>query len=939
MKSRNSGYSSDSEQNKQQDLSVLRKPILTALAGFLEAKRAYDNGTEEVRRLLSRECDVIYECKVCRNIFRSLTNFISHKRVYCRTAFTNLANHFNSNGFIDQDISTIIQAEQEYVNNSTTKDNKSNENSSKDLSSIIERLLKREQANRLLKLTDFYDQVNSKLTQDEVLRKKHVLQLDSVPNSSVAVYQTVKKDDNDNIKQEVTEVHNLLLNNKTVLGPDGKIIPTDTVISSELSDKELSSMSSLNGDISCDVCHQKFSTEKTLKLHIQTKHISSTYVYQCPTCSQTFMQPGAVIRHLSNDHKKSMRRIRLMRDAIYKRRVRIDEVQVKGPSRELARLQTDNEKRDAENKSWMDNMDRFNNGSVCTYCGKTFERRAVLTTHLNNCPMKNKPSLPTRKTNENNATNKTESTRQTPPRNNLETKERKNIDFDSSKFEQKFSFDTNQIDLTINKRKRKRIPKYVPHNVEPETDPLTDLFWKIDSTENLAIKTVTLDDLTKSSEKNESNTKSSKDLSYFCKICEKKFDALSNLRRHISMFHYRRRKFGCKLCDYRAFRKYDVINHLNSTHSISGEKEIILQYIVVREEQKGQKNEENIDADVIIAENGTFGNETNTNTQVVEKKKRRSKLLKSKIIENEIERNLKGQQKFTRSSSNLSLSSNDDSLQSKRPIRKRVTPVNKDFVYDLSNLLKKDMILSERDSSIALVPAKSQKRRNTTILVDETIQEEESPISNGDIVLTNTNPSIKDAALIMARLAVSSFSACFNKPPEIPNERPSILPRSRLTSRSDDGFLEWHFMKNENSGEENNTSNGTRRVSDDSSVRPSTKKRKLDILQSQFIKTESDDTYSTSSIELNLNGDKKLSDDKSESSDGEKIMVKCPTEKEFQEYLNKLTEPVNKVLVPTVVESTPTVELATTPNKRITLMQRLAENKHKKSLLKSALEN
>lgn len=48
MKKINSGYSSDSEQNNKQDLSILRKPITTGLTGFLEAKRAYDNGTEEV---------------------------------------------------------------------------------------------------------------------------------------------------------------------------------------------------------------------------------------------------------------------------------------------------------------------------------------------------------------------------------------------------------------------------------------------------------------------------------------------------------------------------------------------------------------------------------------------------------------------------------------------------------------------------------------------------------------------------------------------------------------------------------------------------------------------------------------------------------------------------------------------------------------------------
>jgi len=101
------------------DISLLQRPLRTAHTGFEEARRAYEDGTNEVspdrveyvtqlwpamavapstqlfmftnnfplfpqvRQLLSLECSLIYECKVCRNMFRSLANFISHKRVFC----------------------------------------------------------------------------------------------------------------------------------------------------------------------------------------------------------------------------------------------------------------------------------------------------------------------------------------------------------------------------------------------------------------------------------------------------------------------------------------------------------------------------------------------------------------------------------------------------------------------------------------------------------------------------------------------------------------------------------------------------------------------------------------------------------------------------------------------------------------------------------------
>lgn len=38
--------------------------------------------------MMAYECDLVYECKVCRNLFRSLANFISHKRVYCKEQYS-----------------------------------------------------------------------------------------------------------------------------------------------------------------------------------------------------------------------------------------------------------------------------------------------------------------------------------------------------------------------------------------------------------------------------------------------------------------------------------------------------------------------------------------------------------------------------------------------------------------------------------------------------------------------------------------------------------------------------------------------------------------------------------------------------------------------------------------------------------------------------------
>lgn len=234
-KNRHSNVETESDESNQHppnlDLSLMRQPIATSITGFEEVLRAYEAGTNEVRstwvftrnslqlsilffsqlrKLLSRECDLIYECKVCRNIFRSLTNFISHKRVYCRSSF-NASDHFHfrDNGFQVQDISTIIQAEQEINNNPNGSAGSlpGADDKSKDLSGIVERLLWKQHQSRTSNLNDFYDQIqSSKMGHDDpTAHRSQTLKLNRVNDSDIAVYQSLQVDnENSNMKDEVS---------------------------------------------------------------------------------------------------------------------------------------------------------------------------------------------------------------------------------------------------------------------------------------------------------------------------------------------------------------------------------------------------------------------------------------------------------------------------------------------------------------------------------------------------------------------------------------------------------------------------------------------------------------------------------------------------------------------------------------------------------------
>ena len=48
----------------------------------------------QVRDYLFNECHVIYECRTCLNMFRSVANFIAHKRSYCTTKLKNVRHVF-----------------------------------------------------------------------------------------------------------------------------------------------------------------------------------------------------------------------------------------------------------------------------------------------------------------------------------------------------------------------------------------------------------------------------------------------------------------------------------------------------------------------------------------------------------------------------------------------------------------------------------------------------------------------------------------------------------------------------------------------------------------------------------------------------------------------------------------------------------------------------
>lgn len=77
------------------DTSVLTPPVMTSLTGMRQALHALEAGSPELKRVLFDEANLVYECRVCLNMFRSLANLIKHKRAFCSHRYAQVRHEFS----------------------------------------------------------------------------------------------------------------------------------------------------------------------------------------------------------------------------------------------------------------------------------------------------------------------------------------------------------------------------------------------------------------------------------------------------------------------------------------------------------------------------------------------------------------------------------------------------------------------------------------------------------------------------------------------------------------------------------------------------------------------------------------------------------------------------------------------------------------------------
>lgn len=357
-----------------------------------------------------------------------------------------------------------------------------------------------------------------------------------------------------------------------------------------------------------------------------------------------------------------------------------------------------------------------------------------------------------------------------------------------------------------------------------------------------------------------------------CKYCFKKFSNASNLRRHITMSHFGPKKFTCNLCTFRARRKIDILSHMRTKHQFGGERTDAFKFVTINDDPAPKPTPSSVnrrkerhtevlrdDEEEIFIDSEAFVDnendqqmlalgESNENSNAdldeepVEHNEESGELTESNKS-NALKRKgrPKAKDKFKKLGRSTSPGDNKEgeSLPARRPVRNRIMPVKKDFVYDLSTLLKKDYKDFQDDFQKQILPQPGQpqtqsqaKSRNTSpspttvdikpnkrrnmipdsadsaendeqSVTDQSDQKDEpkqTPSQPQQDQKDESSPSqiaddmnvIKGAAEAMAQQAVQANRAAFFKPPELPAERPLSTPQRQFDSNS---IKDWPILK------------------------------------------------------------------------------------------------------------------------------------------------
>lgn len=306
------------------DIALLMKSIDTNLSSIDQVLKVFRIATPEIIELLTKECSLIFECKICKNLFRSLANFMTHKRGYCLGKFEEL---FQNHEHCDHTWYAKCRKSKTVSSRSTTR---------KDILTILESMK---------------HMTKEHTTSEDVILK-------DIPTTNEGLFNLRYESQEPKEKEKIVTV---------------EPVDVDSSVNPEPIDSS-----------KCSFCGKEFSSQKALNVHTKADHGDLRMCFVCPCCKKYFANTWSVYRHMYKVHRKTSEQVRKLRTQIQKKQVTLEELNRSKKSNMTSPV----EERVDQDKAYMEELRGHASLQRCSGCGKKFERKVALLSHAAHCPKK-----------------------------------------------------------------------------------------------------------------------------------------------------------------------------------------------------------------------------------------------------------------------------------------------------------------------------------------------------------------------------------------------------------------------------------------------------------------------------------------------------------------------------------------------------------------------
>ncbi|KAJ6656213.1 hypothetical protein lerEdw1_004044 [Lerista edwardsae] len=574
------------------DPSLLQQPLHTSKSGIQQIIECFRSGTKQLKHILLKDVDTIFECKLCRSLFRGLPNLITHKKFYCPPSLRMDDNSPDVNDKQSQAISGLLEA--------------------------------------------MYPRVD---------KQDYIIRLEPIGTNQNAVFQYVSKADSsvESIETNVTpeqapvempepsadppKAFSASSDAETVETPPppppavaAKVIvtPEEPTLPSK-PELECGDNSDSGHQLICCLCKKEFHSRRSVRRHIRkvhkkkmeelkkfieikkkpnqtsgrgrNKNVLVTLGRSCPVCFKSFATKANVRRHFDEVHRG------LRRDSI------TPDIATK-PGQPLSLDSAPAKKPIKPRKQKSSSKAEYNLTTCkCLLCKRKYSSQVMLKRHMQ---IVHKITLSTKNTKRekksNNAVNAevkvkiepAESAESAPPivtspQNELKGTNHSNERKNASSAEKKNMVSTEKKNMVSTERKtllsteRKSVS-----SAERKGAPSTER-RSVSSAERKNAPSTQKNKVKQASENSKSNNQSVAEgpkkprkprlsagfdfKKLYCKLCKRQFTSKQNLTKHIELHtdgnNIYVKFYRCPLCAYETRRKRDVIRHITVVHKKS----------------------------------------------------------------------------------------------------------------------------------------------------------------------------------------------------------------------------------------------------------------------------------------------------------------------------------------------------------------------------------